>query len=367
MATRARSPLALVLVVLAGAVLLVVAVSMLRGSSDDREQAASERAPGPLLAAIQTDDRAGFEAAFASDADERRISLLWDNLRELDVIALTPTAQEQAWQVVWRVPGESGVASHQVSPRWSCGALRCELADIVQQPGMPAPIWLTGPISVHRAGAVAVIGGPDADQWLSPAARAAEQLSQTPSAVALLRPGALQVIEVPADADAFAQVLAQPALEFRGAGAITWTASSGGEVPTSEQVTSRIVVNPDATAGLTDGQRQSLMLHEQTHAATSWLAAPAAGRQWVSEGLAEWVRLRHPVADDSHPAAQPGGCVTGSVPADADFQGLGDTTDAYRWSEAAIGQIMSRPDATAVVQRLWRDPAEPLPALTSCG
>ena len=97
------------------------------------------------------------------------------------------------------------------------------------------------------------------------------------------------------------------------------------------------------------------------------LAAPAAGRQWVSEGLAEWVRLRHPVADDSHPAAQPGGCVTGSVPADADFQGLGDTTDAYRWSEAAIGQIMSRPDATAVVQRLWRDPAEPLPALTSCG
>ena len=231
----------------------------------------------------------------------------------------------------------------------------------------PAPLWLTGPISVHRAGAVAVIGGPDADQWLSPAARAAEQLSQTPSAVALLRPGALQVIEVPADADAFAQVLAQPALEFRGAGAITWTASSGGEVPTSEQVTSRIVVNPDATSGLTGGQRQSLMLHEQTHAATSWLAAPAAGRQWVSEGLAEWVRLRHPVADDSYPAAQPGGCVTGSVPADADFQGLGDTTDAYRWSEAAIGQIMSRPDATAVVQRLWRDPAEPLPALTSCG
>jgi hypothetical protein len=365
MATRARSLLPFVLRVLVGSVLLVAAAGMLWCRSGDREQAASESTAVSLLTAIQRADRAGFEATFAATADEGRISQLWDNFAQLDVVTLT--AREQAWQVVWRVPGESGVASHQVSPRWSCGPLRCELADIVQQPGMPAPLWLTGPISVHRAGAVAVIGGPDADQWLSPAARAAEQLSQTPSAVALLRPGALQVIEVPADADAFAQVLAQPALEFRGAGAITWTASSGGEVPTSEQVTSRIVVNPDATAGLTDGQRQSLMLHEQTHAATSWLAAPAAGRQWVSEGLAEWVRLRHPVADDSYPAAQPGGCVTGSVPADADFQGLGDTTDAYRWSEAAIGQIMSRPDATAVVQRLWRDPAEPLPALTSCG
>lgn len=365
MATRARSPLPLVLVVLVGSVLLVAAAGIPGSRTGAREQAASEWAAASLLTAIRKADRAAFEATFAATADEDRISQLWDNLAQLDVVTLT--THGPTWQVVWRVPDEAGVASHLVSTRWSCGLLRCELADIVQQPGMPTPIWLTGPIGVHRAGTVAVIGGPGSHQWLVPATQAAEQLGQTPTVTELLRPSALLVIEVPTDAAAFAQVLAQPTLEFRGVGAITWAADSGGEVPAVEQVTSRIVINPETTSELSDGQRRSLMLHEQTHAATSWLAAPADGRLWVSEGLAEWVRGQHDADGGARPAAQPGQCVTGTAPADADFQGLSETTDAYQWSQAAIGQIMSRPDATAVVQRLWRDPTEPLPVLMSCG
>ncbi len=352
----------LLLLLLAAAVVGSAAWFVSLPGAEARQQQAIEQAADNMLAAIRSDDRAAFEASFSPSADAERIETLWTNLHQLEIASLRP-ASNHSWQVVWRLPGEDAAASHLVAPELACSWWRCGLVDIGQQPESPTPIWLTGPVSVQHAGRVAVISGTAGTDWLADAVAASEQLGQT-GAAGLLRPTALQVVEVPADAAAFERVLAQPILQFRAAGAITWRADSGGESPSGLPPATRIVVQPTSTQHLTAQQRQGLLLHEQVHAATAWLGAPAPGRQWVSEGLAEWVRLQH------HTEPAPGGAApepvdcTWAAPADEEFTGANPPT-AYQRSASAVALIMGRPDAAKLLVGLWRDAAQPVPLLCS--
>lgn len=349
------------LLLLAAAVGLVAWLVWFPGTAP-RQQQAIEQAADDLLAAIHSGDRAAFEASFAPRADAERVDTLWTNLRQFEIETLTP-ASSQSWRVVWRLPVEDAAASHLVAPELDCGWRRCRLVDIGQQPGSPTPIWLTGPVSVQREGQVAVISGIGGADWLADAVVASGHLVQT-GAGGLLRPAALQVVEVPADATAFEQVLAQPILQYRAAGAITWVADSGGESPSGRPAAVRIVIQPASTQGLTVQQRQGLLLHEQVHAATAWLGAPAPGRQWVSEGLAEWVRSQHdPDLALGATGLEPAGCAW-IAPADEEFAGA-DPLPAYQRSAAAVAAIMGRPDAAEVLVGLWRDAGPPV--LMDCG
>jgi hypothetical protein len=127
------------------------------------------------------------------------------------------------------------------------------------------------------------------------------------------------VVEIPADFTAYQAVLGLSGTDFVDTGALTWVAdtalpsgqasapanasapstegSAGGENASpvaagwsSPAAAVRVVVNPTSTAGLNDTQRDVLLAHEGVHVAT--IGHPvAAGRTWVSEGVAEVVGL----------------------------------------------------------------------------
>lgn len=341
-----------------GLIVLAAAVTGAVVLADRPEpQAASAPVAAILLETVATADRVRFEGLFARDADPQRVEVLWSNLGRIELVGIEP-GPDGPWRVSWRVPGEAGIATHLVAPAWSCRPEGCRLTDLGQHPGAPAPIWLTGAISVHEAGRTAVIGPDDARLWLIPAARAARETgAATPAG--LLRPALLQVVEVPQDRHAFEQVMAAPAMGFRGTGAITWTLDSVQPGDPAEPATTRIVINPDATKGLDEQARFLLLVHEQGHAATSWLGPPASGRGWVSEGFAEWFMLQRSAVEQNRSAAiLRASCPLPAIPpADADFADPRAQPLAYAWSAAAIDQIMAQDDdPVATITKLWQDP-----------
>ncbi len=282
---------------------------------------------------------------------------MWANLGHVEVLDIDLTPHD-TWQVEWRVPGESGVASHTVTPRLDCGALKCLLTDIVQTPASPTPIWLTGPVRVHRAEGVAVIGGPAAAQWLTAARQAASVLTAL-DVDGLLRPPAVQVVEVPADTRAFEQVMAAPAFDFAATGALTWQVNVSGPHAAGAPAATRIVVNPNSTQNLDQQSRSVLMLHEQVHAATSWLGSPSAGQRWVSEGLAEWLMLQEsPDELERSRAVLAASCpAPDTAPSDGDFADPARLALAYARSAEIVGQVLAeQPGAAARLAQLWQTP-----------
>lgn len=365
--TRRRVAGALLAALLLAAV--VASAAWLAGRQTPAADAAQQA--GAFAAAVDEGDRARFETLFGRDADPRRVEMLWANLRQVELADVEP-GPARSWRIGWRVPGELGLATHLVAPQWRCGVTGCRLTDIVQHLGAPAPIWLTGPISVHRAEQVAVIGGPDAESWLSWSQRAAAQVGG-PAPAGLIRAAPLQVVEVPQDEHAFEQVIAAPAIDFRGTGAITWVADSGRAGDSAAPSATRIVINPGATAGLSDQSRFLLLLHEQAHAATAWLRPAAIGRRWVSEGFAEWLMLQHSADEQERSAAVlAASCpVPTTPPADDDFADPAAQPVAYAWSAAAIDQVITAaPDPRAAIVELWQgaDTQQLIaPVVDSCG
>lgn len=348
---RSRRLVGAVLAVGLGAIIVSAAWWLNRPESPP----SSVPAAGAFLATVNAGDRSDFDALWDLDADPQRVELLWANLGQVELVTAGPGPGD-SWRIGWRVPGELGVASDVAAPRWRCRPTGCLLVDLGQQPGAPAPIWLTGPVSVHQAGPVAVIGGPGAQSWSTWAMLGAEQIAGATPAE-LLRPAPLQVIEVPPDRRAFEQAMAAPAIDFHGIGAITWVADGGQAESPAEVATVRIVINPDATAGVGDQSRFLLLLHEQVHAATAWLGPPAAGGRWVSEGVAEWLMLQH--SDDEQRRSSAlliSSCpLSAHPPADEDFADPTTQPLAYAWSAAAIGQIVEAdPDPQHTITRLWQ-------------
>lgn len=345
---------------LAAAVILVIiaaAAFLAGGRADPARQ--SHGIAARLQQAVDADDQAAFAGLFSNDAGPQRIAELWTNLRQLDVAEIQAVGDD--WRVLWSVPGEQGRASHWLRPGWTCTRSGCLLDDLGQSPGKPAPIWLTGPVEVHKAGQTLLLAGPAAGEWVAAAADSASALREFGPG-GLLHPVDVLVIEVPADTASFEQVMAAPAIDFHGTGAVTWLADSAGQVT---DPATRIVINPDGTAQIDEQARTWLLLHEQVHAATGWLGAPAAGQLWVSEGLAEAVML------DAAPELQArsaellaAGCpLAAAPPADADFSDPNAQGLAYASSAALVAALLQQPDGLSQIEDLWTHPG----ALPSSG
>ncbi|MEU8690785.1 hypothetical protein [Streptomyces sp. NPDC048665] len=139
------------------------------------------------------------------------------------------------------------------------------------------------------------------------------------------------VVLVPASLDGMAALLGSPAADYRGIAAVT-TGEAGGS---AQAPADRVVVNPDAYAGLGDLGKQVVLTHETTHVATR-AHTTAATPLWLSEGYADWIgylgtgRTPTEVAPELTRAVR-GGEVPTALPRDRDF---GFTSDPVKLAQA---------------------------------
>lgn len=316
--------------------------------------------PAQLNAALSNADRAGFDLVLGGVGDQQRDEL-WTNLGQLGEVSFA-VVDDQTWRVGWRLAGEQGLAWHFVGVQVNCKT-RCQVAEFGQARGQPAPLWAVQSVQVHQLGPIRIIGDPSAAGWLQTAQQGLARVqASVPSG--LLQLPALLVIEAPADRSRLEAVLAAPATDFAQTGALSWQADSARPADATTPTLTRIVINPETTATLTDADRALLLAHEGVHLATGWLGPPVTGRKWVAEGLAEAIAL--PLSADeqdrswSHLAQR---CRLDEPPDDAEFSHPGAVLGAYAWSGWAVGQLLSRPDAADQLQQLWSDATHPLPEL----
>lgn len=247
-----------------------------------------------LQSALDTRDRQAFVALLDPAADPGRVDLLWTNLVQFDVDF---SARGDRLAVAWSVPGEAAPARQVLAFERPCDS--CAPTDLVAVSGQPAPLWLVEGVVVERRGAVTLIRGLRAPS-LMPEARAAVAGVAAAGLGGLASgwDGAL-VLEQPSDPPAFARVMADQG-DLLGTAAVTVRRDSvaeGGGADAAAAV--RVVVNPAATTALPGGEADRaadpvlavLIGHEAVHVATAAQPRPAAGRLWVSEGLAEWLAL----------------------------------------------------------------------------
>lgn len=306
-----------------------------------------------LMETVQENDEEAFSATFAPDVDPEFVAMLWTNLGLID-LSLVEEMSDGTWRVHWKVPGEQGVATHLIAADVQCDSSGCLIAGLGQSGTSPEPIWLVEPISIQHTAYVALVGGGDLAGWQVPAGEASAFLMASPTDE-LVQQASTQVVEVPGSTEAFEKVMGASALDFADAGAITWVANSGGDEDTVSGAPPRVVINPDATQDADETSRNLLLVHELTHAATSWLGHPADGQLWVSEGLAE-----HMMLQSSDAATQASNQVlldhcplSDAPPADADFADPSKNEFAYAWSAAAINMLLAERDTGHSLQYLW--------------
>ncbi|GGW67232.1 hypothetical protein GCM10010503_50470 [Streptomyces lucensis JCM 4490] len=135
------------------------------------------------------------------------------------------------------------------------------------------------------------------------------------------------VVLVPRSLAGMAGLLGSPASDYRGIAAVT-TGEAGGSGRTPAD---RVVVNPEAYAGLGDVGKQVVLTHETTHVATR-AHTTAATPLWLSEGYADWIgylgagRAPRAIAPELARAVQDGRA-PGALPGDKDFGFTGDPTE----------------------------------------
>ncbi|MER7182487.1 hypothetical protein ABT404_23875 [Streptomyces hyaluromycini] len=142
------------------------------------------------------------------------------------------------------------------------------------------------------------------------------------------------VLLVPGSLNGMAGLLGAPASNYRGIAAVT-TGEAGGS---GQAPADRVILNPEAYAGLGSVGRQVVLTHETTHVATR-AHTTAATPLWLSEGYADWIGYldtgRTPTeAAPELARAVEAGDVPEDLPADQDF---GFTDDPTKLAQAYEG------------------------------
>ncbi|MEU6193289.1 hypothetical protein [Streptomyces sp. NPDC047061] len=142
------------------------------------------------------------------------------------------------------------------------------------------------------------------------------------------------VLLVPGSLNGMAGLLGAPASNYRGIAAVT-TGEAGGSGQTPAD---RVILNPEAYAGLGSVGRQVVLTHETTHVATR-AHTTAATPLWLSEGYADWIGYRDTGRTPTEAApelarAVEAGDLPENLPADQDF---GFTDDPTKLAEAYEG------------------------------
>ena len=146
------------------------------------------------------------------------------------------------------------------------------------------PLWLTGPLRIHRDKNTLVL----VDGSVGSLARYAALARRAVPVVRRVLPdwNSGLVVEVPASPDALDETLGAAPGEYAAIAAVTTTVD-GSIAPT---VPVHVFVNPDVFGSLKARGAQVVMSHEATHVATD--AVRSRTPLWLLEGFADYVALR---------------------------------------------------------------------------
>ncbi len=220
------------------------------------------------------------------------------NLSAARRAALGPDAWVQSVTVSWALPDESRTAEEDVwltfvdEPAVDGGAPTLRLAGDTDGPGAgsPAPIWWQQPVDLQNEGATMLLTDDDDTEWLGQAS-AAQRAVRKRIGVAERDPNGSLVVEIPQSRTAFERTLGVPSTSYAQVAAAAWP--MGTDTSTAPI---HVVVNPEATARLSDLGRDVLLTHEAVHVATRSPGSPAP--TWLVEGYADRIAYRaHPAAD----------------------------------------------------------------------
>lgn len=266
--------------------------------SPERLDAARAELASTLTQAVASDRRADFDETFTRSTPIARLDLLWNNLRQLGAVRFE-SADAAGFRVAWRVPGDLHDAWQLLDVQLACNAHRCEVADLTPRLGSPAPLWLVEQIKVVTVTGGSVIAGLGARDWTQATTQAVAALQAAQLGELAAGWSGELVLVAPASEEGYRAVMGATGDEYAAAGAITWTVDHGlpeadraGVSNTATIAAVRVVANPTTTAALGPAAANLLLTHEAVHVATAHLGLPAAGRRWISEGLAEVVALQ---------------------------------------------------------------------------
>lgn len=148
------------------------------------------------------------------------------------------------------------------------------------------------------------------------------------------------IVEVPGTEAGLAALIGAPAGAYQDIAAVTTAELRGGGSAPAD----RVIVNPQAFAGLSAFGRRVVLTHELTHVATR-TATTAATPLWLSEGFADWVGYTGAGRTPRQIAPELGRDVTGgraprTLPANGDFAAGGtDLAQAYEGAWLACRMV----------------------------
>ncbi|MFD6534718.1 hypothetical protein [Streptomyces sp. NPDC060184] len=151
------------------------------------------------------------------------------------------------------------------------------------------PLWDQGPVTAVHGTHSLVLGVGRPAKELREIAETADLAVPAVSAAWPDSWAARVVYLVPASTAAMAELLGSPDGSYRGIAAVTTGAVSSGNGRPG--LADRVVVNPEAYAGLGTFGRRVVLTHETTHVATR-TSTTAATPLWLSEGFADWAAYR---------------------------------------------------------------------------
>lgn len=204
-----------------------------------------------------------------------------------------------------------------------------------------APVWALPGVEVVRGPRVVIAGDAPSAQLRGLALMAETAIEQVDDLWPLPWPARLVVL-VPAGDDSFTRLVGSGG-DHSQVGALT----AGSLGPDGRARADRIVLNPDASARLSDQGRQFLLTHEAQHVAVR-ASLPGRLPTWFSEGLADYTAYR-PLRVDPHTvspqlmAQVAAGRWPARLPTEADFTAPGASLPAlYGASWLAVDELIRR-------------------------
>ncbi|MFJ9519721.1 hypothetical protein ACIRPK_15840 [Kitasatospora sp. NPDC101801] len=199
----------------------------------------------------------------------------------------------------------------------------CELVDgewllATDQPIGGAALWDLGEVRAVQGGHSLVLGQAEPAALAAAAATADLAVPLVTEVWGGDWPGRL-LLGFPATAEQFARLLGVSEAGYQGIAAVT-TAAAGAPLHSPAD---RVLINPQAYAGLSELGRRVVTVHEATHVATRADTRPWTPL-WLSEGVADYTGYRgagrspKQIAPELARAAAVKG-FTAALPADADF------------------------------------------------
>ncbi|RST19442.1 hypothetical protein E2C00_16050 [Streptomyces sp. WAC05374] len=218
--------------------------------------------------------------------------------------------------------------------------------------GAAPQLWEQGAVEVVRGRSSLVLGAGQDIARLRAVAAAADRAVP---AVSDAWPDGLWarrvVVLVPGSLERMGALMGEPAAGYKGIAAVTTGRVGGGPDAPAD----RVIVNPEAYAGLGTFGKGFVLTHETAHVATRAHTSAATGL-WLSEGFADWVAYRGTSRTPARAApelrdAVRAGRTPAALPTDGDFSFASDAAAlarayaggwlaceliAERWGEAEL-------------------------------